>query len=190
MHSESTERWTENTSFNNVYSNIAHLFKLWCWYSLYFAGIVLNKLECKLQNHREELRIWSFPIYVWTYCSVYCVTYSCISLIAQKLRRFKIQTPSLFWRRQSKHGSATEWRLQESWTLWQSIVNSEEIENASSSAVCVTVLVGPVGEEGEVGGIGDGRGAGWPISLNQHLDCQQLVERPWVLVPPTEHMGE
>lgn len=54
----------------------------------------------------------------------------------------------------------------------------------------MNVLVGLVGGEGGVAGIGDGRGAGWPISIVQHLDCQQPVERPWGFVPPTEHVGE
>lgn len=69
-------------------------------------------------------------------------------------------------------------------------IHSEAIETGSSSALCITVLVSPVGGEGGVGGIGDGGGAGWPVSIIQHLDCQQAVERPWGLVPPKEHIGE
>lgn len=65
-----------------------------------------------------------------------------------------------------------------------------QTEVCSSSALCITALVGPVGGEGGVGGIGDGGGAGWPISIIQRLDCQQPVKSPRGLVPLTEHIGE
>lgn len=59
-----------------------------------------------------------------------------------------------------------------------------------SSARCITVLVGPVGGEGGVGGVGDGGGAGWPISIVQHLKSEAPVARPRGLAPPAEYGGE
>lgn len=59
-----------------------------------------------------------------------------------------------------------------------------------SSALCITVLVGPVGGEGGVGGVGDGGGAGWPISIIQHLKCKAPVARPRGLAPSAENEGE
>lgn len=173
---------------NVIYLSLIHIAML--VFSLFFAGIVLNTLECKRLHHREELRLKKFHLLLKVLHCLLLLSCSCISLIAQKRRRIQIQTLILFWWSQSQHGSATDWCLRESSTLGQSTVSSEEVETGSSSALCIYLLFGLVGGEGGVARIGDGRGAGWPISIIQHLDWQQLVERPRGLVPPTEHIGE